>query len=128
MKKILIAFLSVFIAATAMAQQKNLVAKIKKEKSSFVQTASGSVTKFELSTTYAEIEKLKAKAGEISDKMTIKVDALNNTTFSCVLTITHQNQAEYVHKMFVYLGITKISVDGVEKPVEDLIQTLKGLK
>lgn len=128
MKKLFAFTFALLIATVSFAQQKNIVAKIKKEKGTFVQTNNGSVTTFQLSTSYNEIEKLKAKADELSDKMTLKVDAIDNTNFTCVLSINHQNHAEYVHKMFVYLGITSITVDGVEKPLDDLIATLKGLR
>ncbi len=130
MKKLIVSTFLVVASIASMAQSKSLVAKIDNNKASFSQTADGSVTKFQITATAEQIKNLKDQAANLSDKMQFK--ALSSVTdklvYECVLTITHQNHAEYVHKMFVYLGITQIKVDGVVKPVDDLATVLNNLK
>jgi hypothetical protein len=129
MKKLIASALFVVASLTSIAQSKSLVAKIDNNKASFSQTADGSTTKFQLSATADQIKSLKNQAATLSDRIQLAVEAgKEKTNYNCVLTITHQNHAEYVHKMFVYLGINEIKIDGVVKPVADLSDALKNLK
>lgn len=128
MKKLIITACVILSSIVSIAQSKTLVAKIDNNKTSFTQNATGSITTFELNATADQIKNIKNQAAEISDKMQFAATLKNDGVYSCVLTITHQNHAEYVHKMFVYLGIKEIKVDGKTKPVDELAEVLKNLK
>ena len=128
MKKTLITLFFALLTVTIFAQGKQITAKFKNEKTSFQQTTDGSVTKFDLVATEQQISNLKAQASSIPDKMQISITKNTDKTYSCVLTVTHQNHPEYVHKMFVYLGIESFIIDGKEKKLDELVNTLKTLK
>lgn len=130
MKKLMVSVFLVVASIASIAQSKSLVAKIDNNKASFSQTAEGSVTKFQITATAEQIKNLKNQAATLSDKMQFAAvsSTSDKSVYECVLTITHQNHAEYVHKMFVYLGITQIKVDGVVKSVDDIASVLNNLK
>jgi len=128
MKKLIVTACVILSSVVSIAQTKTLVAKIENNKTSFTQNPTGSITKFELTATADQIKNLKNQAAEISDKMQFVATLKAEGVYSCVLTITHQNHAEYVHKMFVYLGIKEITIDGKNKSVDDLSEVLKSLK
>ncbi|HLP10581.1 MAG TPA: hypothetical protein VK177_01550 [Flavobacteriales bacterium] len=126
MKKLFLSLVIVFASSAVMAQ-KPLVAKIENSKASFIQTETTSTTKFELSASYSQIQDLQNKASQMQTIKFVAVAKTNNV-YECQLTATEQNHAEYVHKMFLTLGIESISVDGKESSIEELPQVLTKLK
>ncbi|HYG52491.1 MAG TPA: hypothetical protein VD905_16380 [Flavobacteriales bacterium] len=127
MKKLVLGLIIILAATAGMAQNKTLVAVIENSKASFTQTETTSTTKFQLNAAYTQIQDLLDKAAQVPT-MKLTAVAKNNTLYDLVLVTTEQNQAEYVHKMFLTLGIEKISVDGKESKLENLPEILANLK
>jgi hypothetical protein len=128
MKKILLALFTLTLSLASFAQSKNLTAQLKNEKATFSQTENGSVTVFDLNTNEGQIKELKAQASSIVEKMELSVVKNGEGKYTCRLNIYHQNHAEYVHKMFVYLGIDGFTLDGKKKNLDELPAVLKALK
>ena len=116
-----------FISASLFAQVNNAVAVLKNSKETFTQTATTSLTKFELKCTESEYKMIKAKALELSERLTFTASTLGKNLYACELNIIHQNHAEYVQKMFMSLGITTFEYEGRRHAIVELPAILKSL-
>jgi hypothetical protein len=127
MKKLILGLVVLLASTATIAQNKALVAKIENSKAAFTQTETTSTTKFELAASYDQIQALQNKASEVPT-MKFSATPQKNNVYDCVLVTTEQNHVEYVHKMFLTLGIANISVDGKESTIDELPEILTNLK
>lgn len=125
--KFLLGLLLTVFNFSVFAQTNNAVAVIKNSKESFTQTASTSTTKFDLKCTESEYKMIKAKALELSDRLTLTASTSGKNLYSCELKINNQNHAEYVQKMMMSFGIQNFEFDGKRYSISELSNILKGL-
>ena len=124
-KLIVVALLPVFMGVASFAQG---TVEITTSKQTFVQSETGSVTQFTYTGTATEVTALQEKAVRLKVRLSLEMTKNANGSYACKLIITQQNHAEYAVKMFLSLGIEKVTVDGAEKPVDELATDLNAMK
>lgn len=123
MKKIFLSACFLFLGISGFSQQ----AIITKEKGNFTQTEKSSKTIFKLSATEAELKRMKEQVSDLKDRLIFSAKPAGRGLYDCVLTVTDQAFPEYVHKMFLTMGIQSLVVDGKETPISELPAILKSM-
>jgi len=114
------------MTASAFAQS-NLKPAIHSGKTVFTQEEKTSTTVFTLQATSAEIQALKTHA-ETLPNIKFSADKQKGDNYNCKLIITDRNESAYVQRIFGFFGFTKFTVDGQEKELADLTNTLGNTK
>ncbi|HLP13944.1 MAG TPA: hypothetical protein VK177_18575 [Flavobacteriales bacterium] len=126
MKKLILALTVVLFASNAFAQS-TLKPAINSTKPVFKQEGNTSTTLFSLNATSAEIENLKTQAGTLPN-VKFSADKQKGDVYNCKLVITDRNETTYVQRIFGFFGFSAFTLDGQEKELTDLGNTLGKLK
>lgn len=123
--KYILTVLALVLCSISFSQRK---LEITSSKQTFSQTETGSTTVFTFIGNTDEAAGFQRRADALKDRLTLTMTKNEDGTYTCTLNVLQQPHEEYVVKMLMTLGITKITIDGTEKPIEDLTEALKTMK
>lgn len=126
MKKLTLVFTVLLIAGSVFGQS-NLKPAIHSGKAAFTQDGKTSTTLFTLQATSAEIQDLKTHAATLSN-IKFSAEKQKGDNYSCKLIITDRSESAYVQRIFGFFGFTKFTIDGQEKELMELNNTIAKLK
>ena len=92
----------------------------------FTQTETGYVLHFELNATAIELDKVKNSIQALGDKVQMTTGLLSDNKYQITYTVDHQNQPEYVYKMFLASGFKGIIHNGESKDLSAIVDILKS--
>lgn len=122
MKKILFIATLVFSFAVQTMAAPRLVMEDKKE--NYTQTETGYILNVKLICTPEELTEINSQVQNLADRLSIQFAEGSNGTYDCVITVDHQNQPEYVHKMLLAIGIADIEYKGEVRSLDAVIEIL----
>lgn len=93
-------------------------------KDDYTQTEDGYILKFDLEATSNELALIESRIEPLSDRVKMSTEAVKDNLYSCVYTVTHQNQPEYVHKMMLSCGFQVIQHKGQTYNLNKIIEIL----
>lgn len=94
--------------------------------SDYTQTETGYVVNFKLDATSAELAEIESKVASMPDRISMSVTLISEGHYDIVYTVTHQNQPEYVHKMMLVSGFSKVNYQGSDFGLIKVVDVLKS--
>lgn len=122
MKKIILT--SIILLAVNMLSLASPRMILEDKKENYVQNETGYVIHFKLQASSDEMSAMTAKVSELADRLTLSMSEGVNNLHDCVLTLNHQNQPEYVHKMLLSIGIGDLEYKGIVQSLDNIITIL----
>jgi hypothetical protein len=90
----------------------------------YTQTETGYTLHFELSATAIELDDVKSKIQNLSDRVQMTSELLTDNKYKITYTVDHQNQPEYVYKMLLASGFKGITFQGENQGLNKIIDIL----
>ena len=115
-----------FVAITVKADS---VVVLSDNADDYTQTETGYILNFQLEISAVELDELNAEIAAFnqgfgSEVISLTTQVITEGKYSCVYTVDHQNQPEYVHKMMLSSGFSSIKYKdetfGLDKIIEIL--------
>lgn len=122
MKRILLTALVLLVSTLGVLATPRMILEDKKE--NYVQSETGYTLHFKLKASSSEMTEIAQNISNLSSKLTMTMAESTDEIHDCVLTINHQNQPEYVHKMLLSIGIGEIEYKGNVKSLDSIIEIL----
>ena len=92
----------------------------------YAQTETGYVLNFKLDATSSELAEIETNVASMSDRISMTVTLISEGHYNVVYTVNHQNQPEYVHKMMLVSGFSKVNYQGTEFGLIKVVDVLKS--
>lgn len=95
----------------------------------YTQTETGYILNFQLEISAVELDQLNAyitsfNQGFGSEVISMTTQVITEGNYSCVYTVDHQNQPEYVHKMMLSCGFNSIKYKDETYGLDKIIEIL----
>ncbi len=124
MKTLSVLFL--FVAAlsiSGIAQTEKLVAIFGDSQNIWTMNEKESVSVFEMKVSEKQMSEIRLNANALGTGLSLEVSPKegNPTTYQFILKVPYVTELSYLHKMFTFFGISAYSVQGIEKPISQLL-------
>lgn len=118
-------FFLMALSFSGTAQTEKLVAVFADSKKIWIAGDKESVSEFTLKTTPAQLQTIRQNAESMGSGLSIDIQPIEgrDSEYRFQLKVPYRTEVVYLHKLFLFFGITDYSVQGTQRPVSALLNS-----